>query len=223
MKNSFRTFWLTALVVLSAFVMSACTREAATDALPTDIPQGAGGGGDPAVQATNSAAMDQLLSQGMTQTAQAVLVNPNSTALPGGPAVTPTPLAPAQTPTPVPPTATPAPTAVPTPSGPVDYTVQPGEWLYSIARKFNVDPKALIAANPQLNPNDVLKPGTVIKIPGGNAGAPPAGAGKTYVVKAGDTLFRIALNNNTTHLTLAQLNGIPAPYTVYPGQVLKMP
>jgi LysM repeat protein len=42
-------------------------------------------------------------------------------------------------------------------------------------------------------------------------------------VKPGENLFRIALNSGTNYQTLAQLNNIPAPYTVFPGQVLKMP
>jgi len=44
-----------------------------------------------------------------------------------------------------------------------------------------------------------------------------------YVVKPGDNLFRIGLNNNVAYQTLAQLNSIPAPYTVYPGQVIALP
>jgi LysM repeat protein len=59
----------------------------------------------------------------------------------------------------------PAPGApAPAPSGPTTYVVQPGEWIYQIARKLGKDPKAIIAANPSINPN-LVYPGTVLTIP----------------------------------------------------------
>jgi membrane-bound lytic murein transglycosylase D len=57
------------------------------------------------------------------------------------------------------------PTALPT-EGPCQHTVQPNEWLYSIARKYNINPADLLAANPQLGGRpDSLQPGEVLKIP----------------------------------------------------------
>ncbi|MBI5349066.1 MAG: LysM peptidoglycan-binding domain-containing protein [Chloroflexi bacterium] len=220
MNRPTHSFIVIALLVCAALLISACTREATTDALPTNPPDGVGGGGEPAQQATNAAAMEQLFAQGQTQTAQAPLGL--NTALPG--AITPTPLVAQQTPVPAA-TAIPAATAVPAAGTPVSYTVQSGDWLYSIARKFNITPQALIAANPQINANTVLKPGTVLNIPSGSSPVPGAATTgeKTYVVKPGENLFRIALNSGTNYQTLAQLNNIPAPYTVFPGQVLKMP
>ncbi len=50
------------------------------------------------------------------------------------------------------------------PGGVCSYTVQPGDWFYSIARKFNVSPEALIDANPRWNPN-YLQVGDVLNIP----------------------------------------------------------
>ncbi|MBI5828671.1 MAG: LysM peptidoglycan-binding domain-containing protein [Chloroflexi bacterium] len=188
-------------------------------------PEGIGGGGegvitDPtqAADATNSAVMQQLLIAGQTQTAQALSGEPGVIVVSTAVVSTPVALA-----TAIPlPTSTPLPAAV---TGPISYTVKSGDWLYQIAREHNVDPGALIAANPQINPNAVLEPGTVITIPGSSTPVPAAATTgeKTYVVKAGDNLFRIGLNNATTYLVLAQLNNIPAPYTVYPGQVLKLP
>lgn len=221
MNKPARSLIVITVLVCAALLISACTREATTGALPTDPPEGLGGGGEPpAQQATNAAAMEQLLAQGLTQTAQASIgIN---TAAPK--AITPTSLVAQQTPAPAA-TATPAATAIPAPGVPVSYTVQSGEWLYSIARKFNITPQSLIAANPQINANTVLKPGTVLNIPSGSSPVPGATTTgqKTYVVKPGENLFRIALNSGTNYQTLAQLNNIPAPYTVFPGQVLKMP
>ncbi|HTV83993.1 MAG TPA: peptidoglycan DD-metalloendopeptidase family protein [Dyella sp.] len=61
------------------------------------------------------------------------------------------------------------------------------------------------------------------------AGATPrpraqgAGAIGSYTVVKGDTLYSIAFRNGTDFRDLAQANGISAPYTIWPGQVLKVP
>jgi LysM repeat protein len=44
-----------------------------------------------------------------------------------------------------------------------------------------------------------------------------------YIVQRGDTLSRIAARFNTTTATLAQLNGITNPNTIYAGQRLNIP
>lgn len=46
--------------------------------------------------------------------------------------------------------------------------------------------------------------------------------GATTVVKRGDNLYRIATNNGISTLDLAAWNNIPPPYTIYPGQRLKL-
>lgn len=45
-----------------------------------------------------------------------------------------------------------------------EYIVQPGDYLYSIADKFDVSVEAILAANPGLSPLDIY-PGLVILIP----------------------------------------------------------
>lgn len=44
--------------------------------------------------------------------------------------------------------------------------------------------------------------------------------GKPYTVQRGDTLYAIAFGLGVDHRALAARNGILAPYTIYPGQVL---
>ena len=207
------------ILLCAAVVLAACTRSATTDVAPTTTGEGIGGGGDDVnLTATADAAMNSILFQGQTQTAQALL-----SGVGGGPAVevtSPSIILPTTTPTPLPP-----PSATPVPASPTQYTVKPGDWLYKIARDHGITPQALIAANPNINPNAILQPGTVLTLPG--PAVPPSGGGdsggKTYVVKPGDNLFRIALNNGATYQKLAELNAIPAPYTVFPGQVIKLP
>jgi len=52
---------------------------------------------------------------------------------------------------------------------------------------------------------------------------PPEVPGNVYVIQPGDTLSRIAARFNTTTATLAQLNGITNPNTIYYGQRIIIP
>lgn len=46
--------------------------------------------------------------------------------------------------------------------------------------------------------------------------------GSTAVVQRGQTLYRIATENGISPLDLAMWNGVPPPYTIYPGQRLRL-
>lgn len=130
---------------------------------------------------------------------------------------------------------------IPAPSGavptsatgaPTTYIVQPGEWFYQIARKFNITVAQLQAANPGVDPN-FLRPGQVLKIPpeaspitptpGEATPTPAAGAPSTYTVQAGDTLSSIAARFKTTPMALQIANNLPNPNAIYPGMVLVIP
>lgn len=226
LKNRQLTF-VTIIALGTALVLAACTRSAATETLPTATTEGIGGGGEGGDQAATDAFvtnMNATLIAGNTQTAEAILGVGGGAGQPvAGSTVTPT------APVINLPTATSGPqaaaSATPVQARPTSYTVKPGDWLYKIARDLGVSPHDLIAANPQINPNAILQPGTVLNVPG----ATPSGTGggdtgaKTYTVKLGDNLFRIGLNHGTTYQILAPLNNIAPPYTVYPGQVIKLP
>ena len=47
-------------------------------------------------------------------------------------------------------------------------------------------------------------------------------SGATAVVQRGDTLYRIATRNGISVLDLAMWNNMPPPYTIYPGQRLRL-
>lgn len=124
-----------------------------------------------------------------------------------------------------------APNVPPATGNPSTYTVQRGEWLYSIARKFGITVSALLAANPGTNPNFVY-PGQVLNIPGGGPNPNPnpspspnpnPGPGNTYVVAQGDTLFSIAVRFHTTAYAIQIANHLPNPNFIYPGQTLIIP
>jgi lipoprotein NlpD len=59
------------------------------------------------------------------------------------------------------------------------------------------------------------------RAPVSRAAAAPSGV-NTYAVRPGDTLHSIAFAAGTDWQTLASLNRIAAPYTIYPGQLLKL-
>lgn len=51
--------------------------------------------------------------------------------------------------------------------------------------------------------------------------AAPASAASTHTVKSGDTLYRIAINNDTTVKAIKEANGLSS-HLIYPNQVLKL-
>lgn len=122
---------------------------------------------------------------------------------------------------------TPVPTSVPSgsPTGnPSTYTVQRGDWIYALARRFGISVAALLAANPGIHPN-LLYPGQVLNIPSGTTPPPdpPAPSGNTYTVQPGDTLFTIAVRFKTTTMALQIANKLANPNFISPGQVLTIP
>jgi len=122
------------------------------------------------------------------------------------------------TPTPRPGTATPV---TPAP-GVRTHRVQPGENLFRLALRYGTTVAALQAAN-GLGDSIVIYAGRDLIIPGpaatGSATPRPA---TTYVVQAGDTLFRIALRFSITVTDLQRANGL-AGTLIYIGQTLQIP
>lgn len=104
------------------------------------------------------------------------------------------------------------------------YTVQRGDTLSGIAQKLSTPGgwQALASLNGIVNPN-LIYPGQVLKVYGGSTGASRPVAGGTYRVVKGDTLSGIGSKTGTKWLDIATLNGIKSPYTIYPGQILKLP
>jgi LysM repeat protein len=112
------------------------------------------------------------------------------------------------------------------PSHNVVYIVQPGDTLFSIARRFGVSVASIAMANNIVNPN-LIYAGQRLVIPTGYAPpykpvyAPPAAT--VYIVKPGDTLFSIALRFGTTVQAIALANNIANPNVIFVGQRLIIP
>jgi LysM repeat protein len=118
-------------------------------------------------------------------------------------------------------------TSIPAGSRPSSYTLQPGEFPYCIARRFNVNPDDLLSLN-GLTGGDVFMPGITLKIP--QSGAFPgdralASHPTTYSVSSSDeTVFSVACKyGDVDPAVLASTNGISVSADLNVGQQLKIP
>jgi LysM repeat protein len=107
------------------------------------------------------------------------------------------------------------------------YTIQRGDTLSALSRRFGVSVADLVAANGLADP-DHIRYGATLQIPTpGSAPAPvatPAPAEPAqYVVLPGDTLFGIALRHGTTVDAIALANSIADPTFVVAGSRLVLP
>lgn len=95
------------------------------------------------------------------------------------------------------------------------YTVRPGDSLYKIANMYNISVDELKNMN-NLTTN-ALSIGQVLKVPKREITEE-----NSYIVKSGDSLYKIAQNNNTTVGELMNLNNLKTT-SLSIGQVLKLP
>ncbi len=121
------------------------------------------------------------------------------------------------------------PTTTPLPPGvrPATYVLQYGEFPYCIARRFNVDPDALLSASGLTSP-DVYSVGDVLTIP--QSGAFPGSRAlathpTTYTVVSGDeTVYSVACKfGDVDPSAIASANGISVSAKLTAGQALKIP
>ena len=125
----------------------------------------------------------------------------------------------------------PAPPAVP--AGATEYAIAKGDSFITIAKKFHVSAKAITDANPGVEATK-LQIGQKIHIPAPAAPTPPAvngtapvegasaGGERTYTVKSGDNLTKIAGQFGTTIKALRAANGLKTD-SIKVGQKLKIP
>ena len=106
--------------------------------------------------------------------------------------------------------------AAPGQSG-ITHVVQPGDTLFSIARRYGVSMDAIALANGIANPNRIYV-GQRLLIPTG--GTP---SGTVHVVQPGETLISIALRYGVDMWALARANRITDLNRIYVGQRLVIP
>jgi len=105
---------------------------------------------------------------------------------------------------------------------PTYVTVQWGDTLTGIALLCSTTVNAIRAANPGLG--WWLYAGQTLYIPTGSSPSYPPATGGTYVVKAGDTLGKIASRMGTSLSALLAVNPqIGNPSLIYVGQVINLP
>lgn len=123
------------------------------------------------------------------------------------------------------------------------YTVQFGDTLFSIARRYNTPVSALVEANQIANP-ELIYAGQKLEVPTNVQSALPASPSSSpgnsgytesavtytiveskasYVVQPGDTLYRLSRRFGTTVNALAQANHIANVNLINVGQVLAIP
>jgi len=214
------------LLVLAAMLigLGACSRSAeeressdATSAA-TSVSSGTSG-------TETAPAPGETVVSAVTQVPQTPGTEAQPTAAGGTVVVEPTEGASAEaTATPPPPTTSP-PSSGGQQDGFVWHTVQPGETLSSIARKYNTSVQAISQANDITNPSQIYV-GQRLKIPtsGGSSGG-TAGCRYRHTVKRGEWVWQIARNYGVSPYAIMRANGMTMPQasTIYAGMVLCIP
>ena len=113
----------------------------------------------------------------------------------------------------------------PTPTDSYDtYTVQKGDSLWSIATTHGMDYLELARIN-GISTQNYIYPGQVLKLKD-TTKITVTPDNQIYTVRSGDSLWQIAdalLGNGWVWYKIANANGLKFPYTIYPGQTLKIP
>ena len=108
------------------------------------------------------------------------------------------------------------------------HRVQRGETLSGIATRYRVSQNALVEIN-NLRSRNFIREGQELRLPGTNGARPitlaqrdglPSGNGDTYIVRAGDSIDRIARMYGVNAADLLARNAIPDADRIYIGQEL---
>lgn len=120
----------------------------------------------------------------------------------------------------------PMPASCTPPAGWIRITTRAGDTVYSIAQRYKTTAENLNAANCLTSAE--LPAGMALYVPPVPtvtviACGPPSSWVRNYIVRPGDTLFRIALAYNITYPQLQRANCMGGSTTIYTGQRLWVP
>jgi murein DD-endopeptidase MepM/ murein hydrolase activator NlpD len=107
-------------------------------------------------------------------------------------------------------------------------TVQAGDTVYALGRRYQIAPQAIIAENKLRAPYH-LEVGQRLRLPAAASAETAAPARRVvardtlYEVRNSDTLLSVARAHGVEHITIAQANNLVAPYPLAPGQQLLSP
>lgn len=119
-------------------------------------------------------------------------------------------------------------TALPAGPKPATYTLQNGEFVFCIARRFNVDPDETLALN-GLFDSQTVYPGLVLNIPQSGKAFPGNRMLKTHpatytVASANETIYGVACEfGDIDPSAIAQANGLSVGAALTSGQQLSIP
>ena len=114
-----------------------------------------------------------------------------------------------------------------------NYIVQPGDTLYSIARRSGMSLNTLLSIN-GLSQSSIIFPGQSLTVGQSDGRTVSAGytpskttatstsTSGTYTVQAGDTLYSIARRSGMSLNTLLSINGLSQSSVIRPGQTLSV-
>ncbi|WP_020532825.1 LysM peptidoglycan-binding domain-containing protein [Flexithrix dorotheae] len=109
----------------------------------------------------------------------------------------------------------------------MNHTVQQGETLYAISKKYNISTNKILELN-GLKPYDSIHPGQSLIVSEGAGStvpqsAPTSSSGQTHIVQRGESLYSIAQKYGATPQQILTLNGMQANQPIYVGQKLNVP
>jgi len=100
----------------------------------------------------------------------------------------------------------------------ISHIVKSGDSLWNIARRYGITTKRIQELNNLKGTN--LHVGQVLKLPGSASKAPSCNKYRGYIVKSGDSPFRIAVRHNMTLKDFLRINKLTKNCRIFPGQRL---
>lgn len=111
-------------------------------------------------------------------------------------------------------------------AGAVIHTVEKGETLYAISRRYGISVEDLCKAN-SMTASSIIKVGQKLTIPSGESGSAVQKSAErkndVYTVQKGDTLYHIAKINGITVDELKKCNSLSSDSVLKVGQKLTIP